>query len=641
MAAVAAAGYKDGRLSPLEDFPPYQGIRQHPPFHEQHQPFREPPFKSQQYQSYRQRPYRQDSSSYHEQVPFRDYPSKTRPFYTDGSSFRDASDLKSQPSFFLDGSPFSSQQYSRDQTQFRSEVQDEPASSQYSYRQGPFSNDVRFSDLYKEQDQPPQSFIRDSEYLKHGNHGLGYVSVPPVSPYENALPLNEVTSTTMTPTTAATTDQKPSQLSTVSGNAQAITQLHTSATSAANMVPNAATTSSVKFDTLADGTASTTTTPTISTAAGVSVTSKQSSNLAHPPTVASLPVVPTESPIISFSRHTQPPVDYQTAKYTIPGSYYVTSGVKNKLQQSLIGYLLSQQGKTTLKSNNEHSLGNYGPLPIAMNSNPNKNQSPVFNYVLSDESKPALKDNLQSSLLNYLLQQESNRDLPVQQSSLPETVNYMPVTNALERPKLSLPSIPLATLSAVSRPLQTINYVPATMPRVSSFMAQDSPPSSTLPLASSYGVFGTGTPLPSNLGTSLSESQPTSIFNSYPAGLSHGISAGIPASMSAALPASVPTLNLGQNFQHVGQLRQFGAASSQPLSYSTGLQLQLGGYGGIDYALRSSNPASRPLELGIAKVGLSLPELPRHQLPTFSKVNFQRVIAPLCFPARCYAAVTV
>lgn len=24
-----------------------------------------------------------------------------------------------------------------------------------------------------------------------GNHGLGYVSVPPISPYENALPLND------------------------------------------------------------------------------------------------------------------------------------------------------------------------------------------------------------------------------------------------------------------------------------------------------------------------------------------------------------------------------------------------------------------------------------------------------------------
>nr|XP_033339163.1 mucin-5AC-like [Megalopta genalis] len=627
MATVVAAGYKDGRISPMEDFPPYQGIRQHPPFHEQHQPFREPPFKVQQYQSYRQRPYRQDSSSYSEQVPVRDYPSKGRPFYADGPSFRDAPDMKNQPSFFADGPSFSSQSFSRDQPYFRSEIQDEPMSSQYSYRQGPFSNDFRFSDLYKEQDQPPQSFIRDSEYLKHGNHGLGYVSVPPVSPYENAFPLNEGTSTTAAPTTPAlASEQKSSQQSSVSGNGPAVNQLHTSATSPPNMASHTATMPSVKFDTLADSTASTTTTPAISTAAAVSVTSKQSSNLAHPPTVASLPVVPTESPIISFTRHTMPPSEYQTTKFTVPGSYYVTSGMKNKLQQSLLNYFLSQQGKTTVKGGNDNSLGSYVPLQSAINSGPSKNHSPAFNYVLQDESKLPLKDNLQSSFLNYLLQQESNRDLPVQHSSLPETVNYMPLASTLsERQKLSLPGIPLATLSAVSRPLQSINYVPATMPRVSGYMGQDTA-STSLPLGSSLDVFAAGTTLPSSLGTAIPESHPTSIFNSYPAGLNTGISAGIPASMSAALPASMPTLNLGQNFQHVGQLRQFGAASSQPLSYSTGLQLQLGGYGGyggIDYALRSSNPAPRPLELGIAKVGLSLPELPRHQLPTFSKMSLE------------------
>lgn len=55
--------------------------------------------------------------------------------------------------------------------------------------------------------------------------------------------------------------------------------------------------------------------------------------------------------------------------------------------------------------------------------------------------------------------------------------------------------------------------------------------------------------------------------------------------------------------------------------------MQLGGFGGMDYTLRSSNPVSRPLEFGIAKVGLSLPEIPRQEIPTFSKVSYRSIIA--------------
>lgn len=47
-----------------------------------------------------------------------------------------------------------------------------------------------------------------------------------------------------------------------------------------------------------------------------------------------------------------------------------------------------------------------------------------------------------------------------------------------------------------------------------------------------------------------------------------------------------------------------------------GLQLQLGGFGGMDYALRSTNPAPRSTNLGITKLGLSLPEFPRFLRPT-------------------------
>ncbi|XP_043251680.1 uncharacterized protein LOC122396948 [Colletes gigas] len=629
---VAVAAYKDGRrtLSPLEDFPPYQGPRQYPSFHEQHQPFREQgPFKAQQYQSYRQRPYRQDLSSFPERLSFRDQSllrdyslTKNRPFYVDNSSFRDVPDSKGQASFFIDGASFRDQRF-REPT-FRNEqsFQDQSLDDQYSFQQQSFADNYRFPDSYdkqinsyNEQKQAgQQQFGRDSEYLKHGNHGLGYVSMPPISSYGNPLPLNEEMSTTIAPSTASPITQ-PLQQSTVSSAVQDNTKHHTSATSQPKMALHGATIPG-KSDTLADGSA-TSPPPTVSTAPASSVISKQSSNLAHPPTVlptvASLPVMATESPIISFGRQTLSPVDFPSTKFTVPSSYYVTGGLKNKLQQSLLNYLLTQQAKSAIKSNEESSVVNYA-LPDVSNNSLNKIHSTVSNYVLPEESKDALKDNLRSSLLSYLLQPQSNRALSFQQSSLPETVNYVPLGNALvERPKLSIPSIPIGTLSGVSRPLQTVNYVP-TMPRVSAFVTQDSLSSSALPL---------GATLASGLAPSVSDSQSTSIFNSLPGGL-NGISASMPGSLLSGVPTSIPTLNLAQNFQHFGQLRPFEAARSQPLSYATGLQMQLGGYGGIDYALRPSNLAPRPLELGIAKVGLSLPELQRHQLPTFSKVGLEQ-----------------
>ncbi|XP_053972976.1 uncharacterized protein LOC128873420 [Hylaeus volcanicus] len=665
---VVVSAYKDERrtLSPLEDFPPYQGTRQHPPFHEQHQPFREQSLKTQPYQSYRQRHYRQETSSYPERLSYRDQPflrdyssSKSRPFYGDSSSYRDGPDLKGQASFFIDGTSFRDHRYRDRDTVIRNEqsFHDQALNEQYSYQPQPFGDDFRYSDSYDKltnsyKDQKysqPESFGRDQEYLKHGNHGLGYVSMPPVSPYENALPLNEESSTTTTTPTSASPTAQPLQESTVSNSttAEAITRLHTSATSQPKMALPV-TMPSVKSDTLADSGATTNPpTPTVSTVPAASVTSKQSTNLAHPPTVlptmASLPVMTTESPLISFGRQPMTPVEFPPSRFTPAASYYVPNGLKNKFQQSLLSYLLSQQAKASVKNNDQNSVLDYAlpdvlnnsvnkiqnlplnyalsdvlnnsvnkiqnlplnyALPDVLNNNLNKIQSPVSSYVLPQESKDALKDNLQSSLLSYLLQSQSNRGLSFQQSSSPETLNYIPLGNTLvERPKLHMPNIPISTLSTVSRPIQSINYV-STMPRVPTFMTQDTQTSSDIPL---------GATLASGLPQSISETQSTNVFNSLPGGFS-GISASIPGSLSSGVSTGMPTLNLAQNFQHFGQLRPFEATRSQPLSYSTGLQMQLGGFGGMDYALRSSNPAPRPLELGIAKVGLSMPELPRHQL---------------------------
>ncbi|XP_017799455.1 PREDICTED: uncharacterized protein LOC108580256 [Habropoda laboriosa] len=584
MMAVVVTAYKNARRnnagSAFEEFPPYQRTRQHPLLYEQHHPFREQLIKTQQYQSHRRRPNRQDLFPYLGQQSFGDQS------LLKGHS----SDLKRHSSFFpdgillrnvhdKDGMLFGKEQIIEDQTNDQQALRD----------------DFRFADLFDKttgslkgqsgQLQSTGSFIRDPEYLKHGNHGLGYVSMPAISPYENVLALNEEASTTMTPSMAPTSTHQPLLQTTVSNSASAISQVHTSTTFKPKMASlkasYMATMPTVKSDTLADaGTTSPSTTAVSTMVPLAPITVKQSSNLAHPTaltTEASIPVMPTESPIISFGQ-TIPPIEFPAAKFIAPAShYYLSNGLKNTLQQSLLSYLTSQQLKSPDKTNGSTAL-----LDNALNNNLiTKLQSPALSYTLPEESKITLKDNLQIPLLNYLLQQESNRALPVAHTTIPETVNYIPLESLVDKPKLVLPTVPIATLSAVSRPLQTINYASTTLPRVSA--------------------------LPLGLSSNVADGQATGLFNSLPGGIG-GISAGI------------PTLNFGQNFQHAGQLRQFQVARNQP--YSAGLQLQLGGFEGIDYSLRSSNPTLRPTDLGIAKVGLSLPELPRHQLATFPKVGF-------------------
>nr|XP_034180240.1 mucin-5AC-like [Osmia lignaria] len=633
MVAIAVSvtvGHKERRNSALENFPPYPDARQGLSFHEQHQPFREASFHPQQYQSYRHRPYRQDLSSFAQQLSYRDqslprdYSSpKNRPFYTDGSFFRDTSNYKGQSSFFSDGASF------KDQTRLKNEIlKDQTLNDQYSYQQPSFRDDFRFADLYDKpissyREQQPEEFSKESDYLKHGNHGLGYIPMPPVSPYQNASPLNEGTSTTTTPSMVPTTTHVPLLQSNVSSVAPAISQVHTSATSEPKMASlkgsHTVTMPTVKSDTLAE--VSTTSSPMSSDVTVMSVSTEQSSNLAHPQmpaltTEASLPpVMATESPVLSFGRQSLLPIEFQSSKFTTPSSYYFSPAVKNKLQQSLLSYLLSQQEKNPLKINEQSTLlSNYASPDVLSNSLDNKIPGPVLNYVLPAESKNSLKNNLQTSLLNYLLQQESNRGLSFQPSTpSTETVNYLSLATLAEKPKLTLPTVPIATLSAVSRPLQTLNYVPVTMPRTPSFVTQDSS-------VSSLPILPLGSNSLSTFSSNLADTQATGVFNSLSGGLSGGIASGIPGNIATTVPASIPTLNFAQNFQHVDQTRQFEPARSNP--FSTGLQLQLGGFGGIDYTLRSPNPAPRPLELGIAKVGLSLPELPRHQLSTLSKVPF-------------------
>lgn len=84
----------------------------------------------------------------------------------------------------------------------------------------------------------------------------------------------------------------------------------------------------------------------------------------------------------------------------------------------------------------------------------------------------------------------------------------------------------------------------------------------------------------------------------------------------------------------VQQLFRAQPADLTQLSYFAGLQLQLGGFGGINYTLHASNPAAmRPMELGMAEAGLTPPKLPTQAYePAFAKVSSQGVIASFASP---------
>lgn len=55
------------------------------------------------------------------------------------------------------------------------------------------------------------------------------------------------------------------------------------------------------------------------------------------------------------------------------------------------------------------------------------------------------------------------------------------------------------------------------------------------------------------------------------------------------------------------------------------MQLQLGGFGGINYALHTGNLATRPIES--EKAGVTSPKLPQPHAPAFAKVSFQGAVA--------------
>ncbi|KAL2731923.1 mucin-3A-like [Vespula squamosa] len=697
--------FKNGRSIYERNFPAYQGPRQHPPYHEQHRPFREQPF-GQSIRTYRQ------PTSYREQSPFRDYSSlKNFPSYR-VSPFQNSQSLSSSSSSLSSfGHPRSSRasfgnehvfhneyfenrppSYQATRNYFSNELQHSPTWIT-SYRSRPYEKTV---DTYEELEKETRQrlpFDELSNYLKYGNHGLGFASVP-AGFDENTLPLDTETSTTLS--TTLTPTHKPLAEDTVSTTTQTIPELHSSSTAEPKIVPKSATTitttsrPNVELNTLGNATSSTTNIllPTMPSISGMpkQYSSDDTRILMTLTTVSNISNTVTESPVGSFDGNSIIPSNKQTSAIN-PSPIFVPNNFQNgfyknvkdrsnelsksNVQQSILDLpsalkstnqdnaflpLLNlksdnyqdivnlsaiQQGgiqdtllnlQNSWKNTLEKSVLNIQSSPTSsipssllnylLSREPKGNvQGAMLNYILPTESRLTLKDNVQSKILDYnmpeesakemlknnlqntyldyILQGEGKRSLSFQplQSG---TFNYVPMTMATEQ-KMTMP---ISALPSMSHPMENINYIPTMTP----YLNLDSTTSPRLTLDSNH---------PESLSGSLQGSLSASIPNSIPGSIPASISAAMPGTISTSIPTNIPTtMEFAQTFQQPTQIRPL-QTSVTPYS---GMQLQLGGFGGIDYGLRSSSPEARPMELGIAKVGLSVREFPRPQNPTFAKI---------------------
>ncbi|XP_024940046.1 uncharacterized protein LOC107266791 isoform X2 [Cephus cinctus] len=172
------------------------------------------------------------------------------------------------------------------------------------------------------------------------------------------------------------------------------------------------------------------------------------------------------------------------------------------------------------------------------------------------------KDQIQPLKVNYLVPQDLKTPL-IQQ--VPQSFNYLSSLPISIQTKFPQADFPVLAASAISDSVQTINYSTPRLPKIE-FTTGDS------------------------------------------------------ASVSLPSAGRIPNFRFDGSFADVGQS---GQTRNSP--FSSGLQLNLGGFAGIDYSnyQRSlSNPSSisgtRPMVLGVAKVGLALTEPRRSPAPAFN-----------------------
>ncbi|CAL1679853.1 unnamed protein product [Lasius platythorax] len=442
-----------------------------------------------------------------------------------------------------------------------------------------------------------------SMYTKHGNHAFELSSMPMVSSSKHLSPLNMEM-----PPTSPSASIHGSDFS-MSSIPSSIGKTYSSEAVKIKFRP----TPMPESTTLLSGSncnAPVDSSPT--TVPSISVSTNQSSIVGHIltslTTKPSSPVMNTTTSIAPFVGNTLGPIHFYATKH----GAVVTSSLptQNELKSNIHAHLFMNMPKNSFKTN-EHDLKFLVPDALKNDIKINT-QSPMLNYILSEEDESGLKS-IQNSFANYALPEGFKYGWPLQQFSQPETsVDSLSLNG---RTKFVLSNMSAIPISIISWPMETSSDF-ATMLPLKFTVASNTATNNNLPLSMN---------LPLDFTASIPNSLTPSISNSISGSITGGISTGIPSGMMADMPASIPTLNLGQSLHRVEQLQQTQEARNP--WYPTGLQLQLGGFGGINYTLHTGNPATRPMELGITKAGLTSPKLPQPHTPAFTRVSFQGMIA--------------
>ncbi|XP_018308919.1 uncharacterized protein [Mycetomoellerius zeteki] len=334
------------------------------------------------------------------------------------------------------------------------------------------------------------------------------------------------------------------------------------------------------------------------TVPSISVSTNQSSIVGHILTsLTTKPSSPVLATSIAPSGNVLEPIYFHATKH---GS--ITYPLRTLSDNSDMHAHTSSHIPTSLKIN-EHNVKFLEPEAL-------KNvetQSSTLNYILPEEHKAGLKD-IQTSLMDYTLPVKVKHHWPLQQFSEPEISSGYAPLSLNSKMKRVLPNIPIAP---ISWPIEIKNDVSTTLP-LKSIMTSNA-------VAKNKLLLGTHIDLPVDFTASIPNSLTSNTPNGISGSITGGISTSIPGSMTMDIPASIPTLNFGQTLHHVEQLRSTQEARNP--WYPTGLQLQLGGFDGINYTLHTDNPAMRPIEPGIGKAGLTSPKLAQPHALAFAKIG--------------------
>ncbi|RLU20586.1 hypothetical protein DMN91_007197 [Ooceraea biroi] len=357
--------------------------------------------------------------------------------------------------------------------------------------------------------------------------------------------------------------------------------------------------------------------PSVSSRAATTVPSisvNQSSIVGHIltslTTKPSSPVMATATPITSFVGNTPKPVYFHATKYgaVMTPSIPAENGLKSVRSESSLA-----QAPTSDFKSDESNL-KYLVSEAVRNNLKTDTKSPILSYILDEGFKG---NRVQSSLAKYTWPKGLKYDWSLQHFSQPDMSSGYAPLSLDGKASLALPSVSrVVPISAISWPVKSERDISAILP-VKTITASGVTTSHNLPL---------GIPLHSM--ASIPSSLTPSLSNSI-SGITADISTAIPDGMAVNIPASIPTLNFEEDL-HREHLR---AQEARNPWYSGGLQLQLGGFGGINYTLHTSNPAVRPTEsLGIVEADLTPPKLP-WQAPALAKVSSRGTIASFAAPA--------